>query len=96
MKTVILRGEKINDESDFHREISAVLEFGPYYGENLDALWDCLSYDVEGPILIIWINSLHSKAQLGETFDTIVNIFKMIKKQDVDVGLVNRLDFSLQ
>ncbi|MCK6885045.1 barstar family protein [Enterobacter roggenkampii] len=30
--------------------MSASLDFGPYYGRNLDALWDRLSTDVERPV----------------------------------------------
>ncbi|WP_285720603.1 MULTISPECIES: barstar family protein [unclassified Pantoea] len=40
------------------------MEFGPYYGKNLDALWDCLSTDIERPIRIPWCHSDLSKKYL--------------------------------
>lgn len=96
MKTVILQGEKINTEADFHKEISSLLGFGEYYGNNLDALWDCLNYDTERPILIIWKNSNYSKMQLNDVFDKIMSIFEIIKNQDIDSGLTEKFDFIVE
>jgi len=50
MCTIILDGTKIQTEQDFHKLLSGLLNFGSYYGNNLDALWDRLSTDVERPI----------------------------------------------
>jgi RNAse (barnase) inhibitor barstar len=43
---VELDGNRIESESDFHRAISAALDFAEHYGRNLDALWDALTVDV--------------------------------------------------
>ncbi|EKY3120947.1 barstar family protein, partial [Cronobacter turicensis] len=55
MTEIILDGKKIENESEFHSVMSDLLNFGPYYGRNLDALWDRLSTDVERPVKIIWL-----------------------------------------
>lgn len=45
---VYIDGRLIQTELDFHRTISSALDFGPYYGNNLDALWDLLSAGGDG------------------------------------------------
>ncbi|EOC1315379.1 barstar family protein, partial [Cronobacter turicensis] len=69
MTEIILDGKKIENESEFHSVMSDLLNFGPYYGRNLDALWDLLSTDVERPVKIIWLNSDLSRNNLGYSFD---------------------------
>lgn len=96
MKKVILHGDRIKSESDFHREISSALDLVEYYGCNLDALWDCLNYNVERPVLIIWLRSLDSKDCLRGDFERILHVFNFIKHQDVDAGLKDCFDFILQ
>ncbi|MDI7270926.1 barstar family protein [Cronobacter dublinensis] len=53
MNEIILDGKRIQNESDFHSVMSELLDFGPYCGRNLDALWDRLSTDIERPVKII-------------------------------------------
>ncbi|MCA6915246.1 barstar family protein [Pectobacterium versatile] len=36
MSEVILDGSSIETESEFHKAMSDLLDFGPYYGRNLD------------------------------------------------------------
>jgi ribonuclease inhibitor len=54
MNEVILDGARIGTESEFHKVISELLSFVPYYGSNLDALRDRLTNDVERTVRIIW------------------------------------------
>lgn len=96
MKTIKLNGINIKTESDFHKEISLALNFGPYYGNNLDALWDRLNYDVERPILIVWENAENSQKQLGSLFDKIISIFNLVKKNDIESELSERFDFIVR
>ncbi len=93
---IILDGLDINTEFDFHRDISEKLNFGPYYGSNLDALWDRLSNDVERPVSLIWINSELSRRQLGGAFDKIVNVLERVKMQDIDFAFDERFDYLLK
>lgn len=37
---VEIDGRLINTAKDFHRTMAAKLDFGLYYGHNLDALWE--------------------------------------------------------
>ncbi|WP_311779070.1 MULTISPECIES: barstar family protein [Pantoea] len=52
-REIILDGLNIYTEYDFHGVLSETLDFGHYYGRNLNALWDRLSNDVERPVTLI-------------------------------------------
>lgn len=79
---VILDGSKINSKEDFHKQIAELLDFGPYYGENLDALWDVMTGGVELKVLLHWVNSEYSKKALGEDYyELILSIFNDVKEQ---------------
>ena len=39
-----------------HKILKEKLELPDYYGENLDALWDCLTGGIELPVCIKWSN----------------------------------------
>ena len=63
---------------DVHQELKRGLNFPDYYGENWDALWDCLT-DINEPtyVEIFGFNSLcedvaHSKEKMIEIFDRCV------------------------
>ncbi|MBS9439963.1 barnase inhibitor [Photorhabdus noenieputensis] len=93
---VILDGKSISTEADFHHEISKKLMFGDYYGNNLNALWDRLSCDIERPITIIWADSNHSCQCLGDKFEKIVGIFNRVKQQDIDFDFDDKFDYQLR
>ena len=42
-------------------QLTKQLKLPAHFGRNLDALWDVLSTDVEGPIEIVWKNTEESK-----------------------------------
>lgn len=95
-KDIILDGQNIHTEADFHRVLSELLDFGPYYGKNLDALWDRLSTDVERPVKIIWLHSALSNQRLGERFDKIIKIFERAKQQDIKSSWEDKFDYVLK
>jgi ribonuclease inhibitor len=96
MKKIIINCDKIKTERDFHIQMASKLDFGPYYGYNLDALWDRLSTDLERPIKIIWENSSLSQRELGDIYFKIISILEKTKIQDVDLGLDEKFDFILK
>ncbi|MCT8344266.1 MULTISPECIES: barstar family protein [Photorhabdus] len=93
---IILDGKDICSEGDFHKALSEQLEFGPYYGNNLDALWDRLSSDIERPVTIVWLNSESSHQYLGDTFKKIITIFNRVKEQDINFKLADKFDYQLE
>ncbi|MEC1552869.1 barstar family protein [Bacillus haynesii] len=76
MKQVILYGEKITSVSDLHKELKEQLELPDYYGENLDALWDCLTGWVDMPLLIEWKNVEKSRIYLGDQAESYLQLFR--------------------
>lgn len=92
---VEIDGENIRTERDFHDQIAKKLEFGPYYGCNLDALWDRLSTDVERPLRLIWCKSEASRDALGERFGGIVEVLRRVAALGRELGWVDRFEFEL-
>ncbi|RKH35805.1 barstar family protein [Corallococcus sicarius] len=92
---VELDGAAIRSERDFHEQLAKKLEFGPYYGRNLDALWDRLSADVERPVRLVWRDSHVSRQALGGRFDDIVVVLRRVVAQDEGFGWTDRFEFEL-
>ena len=78
---VIIPGDKIRTEADFHREIKLLLRFPEYYGNNLDALWDCISSDIELPLTLIWRDFEKCEACLGDFAMQALAVFKCAEKE---------------
>jgi ribonuclease inhibitor len=84
---IVIDGARIHSESDLHDLLSMKLDFGPYYGRNLAALWDRLSTDVERPVELIWMNFKASKDLLGaETAEQIASVLTRVMEQDDSFG----------
>ncbi len=93
---VQLDGTAILTEDDLHDALDRALDFGPYYGRNLDALWDSLNYNVEGPIRIIWHDHAVSRHSLGEgLFGRILMVFDFVAASDRDSGINAPLSYEL-
>ncbi|MEW5943939.1 MAG: barstar family protein [Pseudomonadota bacterium] len=52
----------------FYDELARQLDFPPHFGRNLDALWDVLTTDIEGPVEVVWEGASQSHAAMGEDF----------------------------
>ncbi len=63
---VVLDGKTIRSERDLHDRLAGPLDFGPYYGRNLGALWDRLHRDVPRPVELVWEDAATSAEHLGE------------------------------
>jgi ribonuclease inhibitor len=91
-----LDGREILSREDFHDTMARLMDFGPYYGGNLDALWDRLSRDVEGPVQLAWKHASVSRRALGEEyFCKIVDIFSDVMHEDQELGRADRFEFQL-
>jgi ribonuclease inhibitor len=86
-KRCLLPGKKVRSVDVFYDEIARQLAFPEHFGRNLDALWDILSADIEGPIEVVWENPDSSRLSMGRDFDRIVSVLKDVEKSRKDFRL---------
>ena len=93
---VQIDGREVRTEDDLHRLLSQALDFGPYYGSNLDALWDRLSMDVPRPVRVVWTHWQVSKRNLGaKRFGKIYSLLRAVQAKDQELGQEERFEFEL-
>lgn len=93
---ITIDGNEINSEHDFHFILSSLLDFGPYYGNNTDALWDMLSSGMGAGVILHWKNSNISRQKLGAVFDIIIYVFNKTKNKYQGKGEEREFDFILE
>jgi ribonuclease inhibitor len=93
---VTLDGKQIFSEADFHRQAAALLDLGPDYGHNLNALWDRLSKDVPRPVHLIWAAAQASRSAMGpKAFGHIEDVLRATADHDAAWGLTDRFTYEL-
>ena len=86
MKEIVLEGKKFVDSITTHQILKNVFEFPEYYGENLNAFWDCITdYAIgclhHGTEKVIWKDFNISKKNIGDEADILLEILqKAIEK----------------
>lgn len=81
MNKVILNEESIISISDLHKELKEQLGLPDYYGENLDALWDCLTSWVNMPLVIEWKHVEKSRVYLGDQASAYLQLFREAEEE---------------
>ena len=56
MKTIYIDFSEIGDEEDFFAQLREKLSLPEHFGNNLDALYDTITGDVEMPLRIEFVN----------------------------------------
>jgi ribonuclease inhibitor len=87
VKRYTLDGNKIGSLADFHDRISILVKLPEHFGHNLDALWDVLATDVEGPFEIEWTHADISRKLMGKDFDRVVELLRELEKDRDDFQL---------
>ena len=80
MNKVVIQGNKLKDKHILHQTLKQELKLPAYYGENLDALWDCLTTDIQLPLIIEWVDFQKSKDLLGDYAENTLEIFNEAEK----------------
>ena len=82
-----LDGKTVRSLDDLYDQLSIRLSLPEHFGRNLDALWDVLSTDVEGPFEIVWKHTGDSRKLMGKDFDRAVKLLKDLQKEREDFTL---------
>ena len=80
LNKVVIQGSKVTDKNILHQILKQELNLPNHYGENLDALWDCLTTDIKLPLTIEWIGFQKSKELLGDYAENTLEIFNKAEK----------------
>lgn len=67
---------RVTTPRDFHEVLAKALNFGPYYGHNLSALWDRITTDVPRPLTLMLRNAAACRAVLGVDFEKVVSLLE--------------------
>jgi ribonuclease inhibitor len=73
--TIQLLGTEMTTREALHAHLKERLGFPDYYGQNLDALWDCLRAEVAVPLTIQWLDFVSSQRALGDYADKTLATF---------------------
>lgn len=76
MHNITLDGRKIDNQEQLHAFLKESLELPDYYGNNLDALWDCLTGYVTMPLTIRWVQIQESEKKLGDYSRLLLQLFQ--------------------
>ncbi|WP_343287513.1 barstar family protein [Bacillus sp. CGMCC 1.16541] len=66
VRELMIDGKAITSMAELHEYLKTNLDFPDYYGENLDALFDCLTGHVALPLTITWIHFEESVQAIGQ------------------------------
>jgi len=83
-KRCVLDGKEVRSLDRFYEEIARQLRFPGHFGRNLDALWDVLSADIEGPVEVVWRNADSSREAMGPDFERVLRVLREVdgKRRD--------------
>ena len=81
MKVIHLNGAKMLDKAVTHAYLKQELNLPAHYGENLDALWDCLSTDFAGKKITIDRTDLIT-TQLGAYGASLLQLFRDVAAEN--------------
>ncbi|NLI83192.1 MAG: barstar family protein [Deltaproteobacteria bacterium] len=87
VKRCFISGEEVQSLEQFYDAIGSQLSLPEYFGHNLDALWDVLSTDVEGPVEIVWTQAGLSRQAMKEDFERLVAVLEEVVAERDDISL---------
>jgi ribonuclease inhibitor len=87
IKRCTLNGSAIRSLDDLYDQLIEKLSFPDYFGRNLDALWDVLSHEVEGPFEIIWKHAAESKKAMGIDYERGLRVLRDLERERDDFTL---------
>ena len=80
MKKIIIN-EAIGSKDQLHVILKEKLKLPDYYGGNLDALWDCITGDIDLPITLEWKGFSQVREILGDYGDELLDLLQSAEKE---------------
>ncbi|MGI6263291.1 MAG: barstar family protein [Succiniclasticum sp.] len=74
MKRIVLDSAHFKDQKEAHRYLKEQFQFPSYYGENLDALHDCLS-EISEPVEVLVPECIVEDEYLGDYGSVLLQVF---------------------
>ena len=78
MNMINLDFSNCNYISEIHKELKNKFDFPEYYGENLDALWDCLDYYTSQNLIVMISGFQIIEKQFDDYASKIKEVFKRV------------------
>ena len=78
MDIINLDFSNCNYISEIHKELKNKFDFPEYYGENLDALWDCLDYYTSQNLIVMISGFQIIEKQFDDYASKIKEVFKRV------------------
>ena len=85
MEKIILDFSNCKYISEIYKEIKNKFDFPPYYGENLDALWDCLDCYTPEPLKVSVCGIEKMSDDMRDYMNGVVTVFNDIHKQNPNI-----------
>ncbi|MBB5019769.1 ribonuclease inhibitor [Chitinivorax tropicus] len=79
---------EIQSMQQFYEALYAQLGLPKLTGRNLDALWDILSTDIEGPIEIHWPTAYQDRHALGEQAAALFELLDDVADERDDMTII--------
>jgi len=87
MEAIRLNGKKMTDKRETHAYLKRKLALPEYYGNNLDALWDCLSTDFSGKIIFLK-NPQAIIDNLGGYGEALLQLFQEVAEKNHSIRII--------
>lgn len=75
---IVLDGKFITNKNTLFEELKKQINDEAFYGDNLDALWDVLSYSNK-EINVVIVNQVDLKNHLGDYADILIEVLNNLK-----------------
>ncbi|MFT3904447.1 MAG: barstar family protein [Niabella sp.] len=73
MQPITFDFDRISSIEDFYKFAQSALNLPEHFGNNLDALWDCLTGDIALPMEVHFVNLTMNQL---ERFDNLITLFE--------------------
>jgi ribonuclease inhibitor len=87
MKNCIIDGAQITDRRELHRILVEELDFPEWYGNNLDALYDCLT-DEREEVQIAILHEEELKQRLGTYAQRFLTVLERASEENPKIRTV--------